>query len=158
MGLVRTLDRWGAVARQPPLWAALAAGLFACGGCSRRAAKRGTACYLTGAVVGNGLKVLFKRPQPRHRFARRPYVSRAAFPSGHGAAEVAFVFGAAQEAPLLFPPIAALAMLAHWSLVREGKHYVSDMLAGGTIGLAIVVAAAKLHTSRSPVEQPEMDE
>jgi undecaprenyl-diphosphatase len=158
MGVVRTLDRWGAVARRPPVWAVLTAGLFACGGCSRRAAKRGTAYYLTGMVVGNGLKLLFKRPQPRHRFARRPYVSRSAFPSGHGAAEVAFVFGAAQEAPLLFPPIAMLAMLAHWSLVREGKHYISDMLVGGTIGLGIVGAAAKLNASRPPADQTETDE
>lgn len=158
MGLVRTLDRWGAVAKHPPVWAVMAAGLSACGDCGRRAARRGAACYLTGTVVGNGLKLLFKRPQPRHRFARRPYVSRSAFPSGHGAAEVAFAFAAAREAPVLILPIGALALLAHWALVRESKHYISDMLAGGIIGLAIVAAAAKLHASGPAVEQTEPDE
>ena len=158
MGLIRTLDRWGAVARKPPVWAAATAGLCACGACGRRAARRGTACYLTGAVVGNGLKLLFKRPQPRHRIARRPYVSRSAFPSGHGAAEVAFAFAVGGESPALFPPIAALAMLAHWSLVREGKHYVSDMLVGGTIGLLIAVAGAKLRAPGPDAGKTEPDE
>ena len=51
MGLVRTLDRWGNVARRPPVWALVASGLFACGGRARRAAGRGTLCYLSGAVV-----------------------------------------------------------------------------------------------------------
>ena len=157
MGLVRTLDRWGNVARRPPVWALVATGLFACGGRARRAARRGTLCYLSGAVVGNGLKLLFKRPQPRHRRPRRPYVARSAFPSGHGASEVAFAFAAAREAPLLMIPIGSLAMLAHWSLVRTGRHYVFDMLVGGTIGLGIVALSAKLLSSRSrtsPVAHP----
>lgn len=64
---------------------------------------------------------------------------RGSFPSGHGAAEVAYVFGASQEAPALFLPLGGAAMLAHWSLVRAGKHYVSDMLMGGFLGLGIAM-------------------
>jgi undecaprenyl-diphosphatase len=104
----------------------------------RRAALRGSTCYLLGAAVGNGLKPLFGRPQPRHRLRRRPQVVRGSFPSGHGAAEVAYTFGAAQEAPIAFVPFAAMALLAHWSLVRSSKHYVADMLVGGTLGLILV--------------------
>lgn len=98
-------------------------------------------------MIGNVLKLAFKRPQPRHRWPRRPYVARSAFPSGHGASQVAFALAAAREAPPLIVPIGALAMLAHWSLVRTSKHYISDMLAGGTIGLGIVALSAKLVAS-----------
>ena len=81
MGLVRTLDRWGNVARRPPVWALVASGLFACGGRARRAAGRGTLCYLSGAVVGNGLELLFKLPQPRHRRRARTAGARRAAPA-----------------------------------------------------------------------------
>jgi membrane-associated phospholipid phosphatase len=145
----RTPARVGVLTRQPLAWASVITGIAAGGPRGRRAALRGTLCYLLGAIVGNGVKPLFQRPQPRHRWKRKPQVVRGAFPSGHGAAEVACTFGAAQELPSAFIPLAAMALTAHWSLVRAGKHYVSDLLVGGTIGLALSVLVARVWPTRS---------
>jgi len=142
----RKLGRVGIVTRQPLTWISITALMAGSGRPQmQRAAARGAACYLTGALVGNLPKPLFNREQPRHRKPKNPQVLRGSFPSGHGAAEVAYVFGASQEAPLLFGPLGAAAALAHWSLVRAGKHYVSDFAVGGTIGLLIAFAALRLR-------------
>jgi hypothetical protein len=53
------------------------------------------------------------------------------------------VFSAAQEAPLAFVPFATMAMLAHLSLTRDGKHYVTDTLVGGTMGVLIAAYAGR---------------
>ncbi|MGH3915270.1 MAG: phosphatase PAP2 family protein, partial [Pseudonocardiaceae bacterium] len=118
----------------------------------RRAALRGFVCYLLGAGAGNLPKSLFGRAQPRHRWPRKPQVARGAFPSGHAAAEVAYVFGASLEAPIAFIPLGTMALLAHSSLVKEGKHYISDTLVGGTIGLGVVALTAKAWSPRTSVE------
>jgi membrane-associated phospholipid phosphatase len=94
-------------------------------------------------VVGNLLKPLFGRPQPRHHWTRKPQVIKGAFPSGHAAAEVAYVFGASLEAPATFVPLGTMALLAHLSLVKAGKHYISDTLGGGIMGLAVVALMAQ---------------
>lgn len=134
----------GGITRQPLLWALVSAGMATVGGSEgRKAALRGTGCYLVGAAVGNLPKPVFGRPQPRHRRARKPQVIRGSFPSGHACAEVAFVFGAAQEMPKSFLPFATMAMLGHLSLIRRGKHYLSDTLVGGVMGLAIAAYAAR---------------
>lgn len=141
----RKLGRAGIVTRQPLLWASATA-LMASSGkpALQRAAARGAACYLTGAVLGNLPKPLFNRAQPRQRKPKKPQILRGSFPSGHGAAEVGYVFGASQEEPLLLLPLGTAAALAHWSLVRAGKHYVTDFLVGGTMGLVIAFAALRI--------------
>lgn len=149
--LARKLGRAGIVARQPLTWAAVTALMAGLGGPKgRRAARRAGVCYLVGAAVGNLPKPLFGRPQPRQRRAKKPQVARGSFPSGHNAAEVAYVFGASQEAPAAFVPLAALALVSHWSLVRAGKHFVSDTLVGGTMGLAVAAVAAKVWPPSTP--------
>lgn len=141
----RMLGRVGLLTRQPLVWAGVTAVLAAVGGPrGQRAARRGAICYLVGAALGNLPKPLFGRPQPRHRRAKKPQVFRGSFPSGHNTAEVAYVFGASQEAPAAFIPLGTLAVLAHWSLVRAGKHFVSDTLVGGAMGLAVAAVAAKV--------------
>lgn len=110
---------------------------------ARRAALRGSACYLAGAIVGNMPKTLFGRHQLRHRRVRNPKIVRGSFPSGHACAQVAFVFEAAQEAPKAFLPFATMAMLAHLSLTKNGKHFVSETLVGDTMGRLIAAYAAK---------------
>jgi membrane-associated phospholipid phosphatase len=50
----------------------------------------------------------------------------------------------AQELPLLAIPLAAAATAAHWSLIRSDKHHVSDVLAGGAIGLGVAYLMHKL--------------
>lgn len=81
-------------------------------------------------------------------------MARGAFPSGHAAAEVAYIFGASYELPSAFVPLGTGALLAHWSLVRAGKHFVSDTIVGGTIGLALVAITAKVWPSPSKIEAP----
>lgn len=127
------------------MWLLVTVGMVAGGGPDiRRAAARGYICYLLGGAVGNLQKPLFGRAQPRHRRIRKPQVIRGAFPSGHAAAEVAYVFGASLDAPVAFVPLGTMALLAHLSLIRAGKHYISDTLVGGFIGLAVVAVTAKI--------------
>lgn len=139
-----TSARLGAVTRRPLVWILVTAVMAAAGGSrGRRAALRGYMCYLLGSAAGNLPKPLFGRAQPRHLRVRKPQVVRGAFPSGHAAAEVAYVFGASLEAPIAFLPLGTMAMLAHLSLVKAGKHYISDTLVGGMIGLAVVALTAR---------------
>lgn len=141
----KTLARLGDITRRPLIWMLATAVMATAGGPKgKRAALRGFTCYLLGAGAGNLPKPLFGRAQPRHRWPRKPEVVRGAFPSGHAAAEVAYVFGASLEAPIVFLPLGTMAMLAHLSLVKDGKHYISDTLVGGTIGLGVVVLTAKV--------------
>jgi membrane-associated phospholipid phosphatase len=140
----KKFDRLGAITRRPLLWILLTAVMAAAGGPrGKQAALRGYVCYLLGGVAGNLPKPLFGRAQPRHRWPRKPQVIRGAFPSGHAAAEVAYVFGASLEAPIVFLPLGTMALLAHLSLIKSGKHYISDTLVGGMIGIAVVALTAK---------------
>lgn len=140
----RTLRRLGVITRQPLLWVFATAVMAAAGGPKgKQAALRGSVCYLLGLGAGNLLKPLFGRAQPRHARPRKPQTVRGAFPSGHAAAEVAYVFGASLEAPSAFLPLGTMAMLAHLSLIKDGKHYISDTLVGGIIGLIMVALTTK---------------
>jgi membrane-associated phospholipid phosphatase len=109
----------------------------------RQAALRGAVCYVLGLAADNLPKPFFGRAQPRHSRPRKPQVIRGSFPSGHNAAEVAYVFGASLEVPIVFLPLGTMALLRHLSLVKAGKHYVSDTIVGGFIGLAVAVLTAK---------------
>ncbi|MBV9060588.1 MAG: phosphatase PAP2 family protein [Pseudonocardiales bacterium] len=140
----KTLARIGVITRQPLLWILATAVMAAKGGeRGRQAALRGLVCYLLGLAAGNLPKPLFGRAQPRHSRPRKPQVIRGSFPSGHNAAEVAYVFGASLEAPIVFLPLGTMALLGHLSLVKAGKHYVSDTIVGGFIGLAVAALTAK---------------
>lgn len=140
----RLLGRIGSICRQPLVWAVTTMILARIGGSKgKRAAKRGALCYLLGAGIGNGAKPLFGRPQPRHRHPKKPQMIFGAFPSGHSAAEAAYIFGASQEFPQSFILLGPLGMLGHWALVRERKHYDSDIVAGALIGLSVAWLIAK---------------
>ncbi len=68
----------------------------------------------------------------------------SSFPSGHAATDLAFNLGASQEIPLLFIPLSAATLAAHWSIVRSRGHYLSDVLAGGGLGIVVALAAWRL--------------
>ncbi|MGI8425508.1 MAG: phosphatase PAP2 family protein [Actinomycetota bacterium] len=141
----RLLGRIGMVTRQPLFWASVTIPLAnADGPQGPRAARRGVVGYLIAAALGNGLKPVFGRPQPRHRRAKKPQIIFGAFPSGHSAAETAYVLGASQEMPKAFLPLGTAAMLGHWALVRARKHYDSDVIAGAAIGAGVALGMAKL--------------
>jgi hypothetical protein len=104
-------------------------------------------CFIANIVI----KPLAYRRRPQGAGEDRitPYTS--SFPSGHTASDSAFVFGVAQELPLLAIPLAAAATAAHWSLIGSNKHHVSDVLAGGAIGLAWHPScASRGHQTRPP--------
>jgi membrane-associated phospholipid phosphatase len=152
----KTAARIGVITRQPLLWILATAVMVTKGGeRGRRAALRGSVCYLLGLAAGNLPKPLFGRAQPRHSRPRKPQVIRGSFPSGHNAAEVAYVFGASLEAPIVFLPLGTMALLGHLSLVKAGKHYVSDTIVGGIIGLAVAVLTAKAWAPRTG-HRPQM--
>lgn len=136
--------RAGDVIQRPPAWAAIAVGLCAAGERGRRAALRGSACYLSAAAAHLPIKALVGRRHPpgsaRHQLG--PFTS--SFPSGHAASDLAFVFGASQVLPVAFLPLSACSLAVHWSLVRKRAHYPSDVLAGGALGIAVALAMGKL--------------
>jgi len=146
--------RAGDIIQRPPAWAAIAAGLCATGERGRRAALRGSVCYLSAAAAHLPIKALVGRRHPpgsaRHQLG--PFTS--SFPSGHAAADLAFVFGASQVLPVAFLPLSACSVAVHWSLVRKRAHYPSDVLAGGGLGIAVALAMWKLW----PPGQPAADD
>jgi membrane-associated phospholipid phosphatase len=151
--LVRTGSRKGAsapsragdVLRQPIVWTALAAGLALTGRHGRRAAVRGAACSAAASLIHLPIKRLFRRPRPICAGMRAAGPLTSSFPSGHTAADLSFIFGAAQELPVLLLPLSIGTLASHWSLLRARKHYPSDIVAGGAIALAVTGAAWKLR-------------
>lgn len=143
--LTTALDRTGSITKQPPFWAAAAAAIaFGGGQRGRQAALRGGVGYATAAVVANLLiKPFVQRPRPPQTRERKIGPLTSSFPSGHTATDLAFVFSAAQELPALFVPLAAGTATGHWSIVRTGTHYISDVLAGGLVGITVAWALRK---------------
>ncbi len=144
--MTTALDRFGAIAKRPPIWAVVAGALVAWGGRrGREAALRGGVAYVIAAVVANLLiKPAVHRRRPPGSDQARIGPITSSFPSGHAATDLAFIFGASQRIPVLFPPLAACTLAAHWSLARTRAHYVSDILAGGALGIGVAVAVGLL--------------
>ena len=140
------LDRVGAVTKRPPIWAVTAAGLVAGGGRrGRDAALRGGVAYAAAALLANVLvKPAVRRTRPPGSDQARVGPITSSFPSGHAATDLPFVFGVSQRVPALFPPLAACTIAAHWSLVRTRAHYVSDILVGGALGIAVAAVVGAL--------------
>ncbi len=160
------LDRVGAVAKRPPIWAVVSAGLVLRGGRrGRDAALRGGVAYLVAAFAANVLvKPVVHRPRPRGSEQARVGPITSSFPSRHAATDLAFVFGVSQRVPALFPPLAACTIAAHWSLVRTRAHHFSDILVGGTVGIAVAAAVGVLSPddgsdTKEPLNaEPDNDE
>ena len=129
------------IARQPLFWGAVAAALALSGPRGRRAALRGGACYATTGLLHLPLKRLIARRHPRGAGLMRLGPVTSSLPSGHAASDLSFTFGVAQELPLLFIPLSAATVGAHWALIRGREHYPSDVLAGGALGIAVALAA-----------------
>jgi membrane-associated phospholipid phosphatase len=112
---------------------------------SRDAALRGGVAYGIAAVLTNlVMKPLVHRRRPAGSEEARIGPITSSFPSGHAATDLAFVFGVSQRVPFLFPPLAACTVAAHWSLVRTRAHHLTDILAGGAVGIAVAVAVGAM--------------
>jgi undecaprenyl-diphosphatase len=133
------IDRVGNVTKRPPIWAVVAAALVWRGGArGRDAAARGGVGYAVAAVLANlVVKPLVKRRRPDGSEQARIGPLTSSFPSGHAATDLAFVFGVSQAVPAMFVPLSAATLTAHWSLVRTRAHHLSDVLAGGALGIAV---------------------
>ena len=166
MGRVTTmLDRVGSVTKRPPIWAVVSAGLVAFGnGRGRAAALRGGVGYGIAAVLANLVvkPVVHRRRPPDAADHARIGPITSSFPSGHAATDLAFVFGVAQEIPVLFAPLSAATFTAHWSLVRSRAHYVSDILVGGALGIGVALGMRVLWPTGAdhggdPGDSPSVD-
>jgi undecaprenyl-diphosphatase len=133
------LTRAGRITEQPPFWGGVATALAVKGGVrGRQAALRGSVSYLVAAFVANIVcKPFVRRRRPQGADKSRIGPLTSSFPSGHTASDLAFVFGAAQELPLLVIPLAGATVAGHWSLIQRRKHHMSDVFGGGTIGLGV---------------------
>ena len=141
-------DRAGNLIQRPPSWAAIAGLLASTGPRGRRAALRGGACYLSAVAVHLPIKALVGRRHPPGSALLQLGPFTSSFPSGHAAADLAFVFGAAQELPASFVPLSCATLAVHWSLVRKRAHYPSDVLVGGALGIAVSLASRKVWPPR----------
>ncbi len=156
--LATVLDVSGRVAKQPPFWVAVAGGVAAAGrgaDGSRRTAAQALVGYGSAGVVANLiLKPMFGRERPpgAGKLIRPPTSS---FPSGHAACDTAFALIVARALPVLAMPMLALTTASHWSLWRERSHYVSDILAGDAVGVALAMAVLRLWPA--PVGDPGGD-
>ncbi|MCA1697449.1 MAG: phosphatase PAP2 family protein, partial [Actinobacteria bacterium] len=141
-------SRAGDVLKQPLVWAGFAVALSLTGPRGRRAALRGAACSATASLIHLPIKHVIGRRRPRGAGLRGPGPLTTSFPSGHTASNLGFMFGAAQELPLLIVPLTVATLGSHWSLIRARKHYPSDVIGGGAIALAVTAAAWKIHPPR----------
>jgi membrane-associated phospholipid phosphatase len=153
-----TLAPWLAraawIAEQPLIWGGVATALAVKGGTKgQHAALRGGVCYLVAALIANiVIKPLVYRRRPHDAGEGRITPVTSSFPSGHTASNLAFVFGVVQELPLLAIPLAGTATVASGSLIYSGKHHVSDVFAGGAIGLGVAYLVWKSWpTETSPL-------
>lgn len=143
----------GDVLQQPPAWAGVAAALALAGPRGRRAALRGSVCYTAAALAQILIKPMVRRSRPPGSGRMRVGPVTSSFPSGHAASDLAFNLAASQELPVLFIPLSAATLGAHWSLVRSRGHYVSDVLAGGALGVVVAAVAWKLWPPKGEAEE-----
>ena len=136
------------VASQPVVWIVFASALALTGPRGRRAALRGAVCSATASLIHLPLKRAFRRPRPRGAGRGPIGPVTSSFPSGHTASDLGFMFGAAQELPMLLLPLSVATLGSHWSLVRSHKHYPSGVIAGGALALAVNAVAWKLRPPR----------
>lgn len=148
--VISAIDRIGAITKRPPIWAVVAGGLVWRGGKRNRdAALRGGVSYAVAAVLANMvMKPLAHRRRPAGSGQAKIGPLTSSFPSGHAATDLAFVFGVSARVPALFPALAACTVAAHWSLVRSRAHHITDILAGGALGIAVAAAVAALWPGR----------
>ena len=124
------------------LWWALGVALYLFGGAFRFVAiAAGAAAAAAGILVFCGLKHTSRRKRPfeivPHCWASVPPPDRYSFPSGHTitAFAVALSIGPFYH-PLLLGLVAAAILIAA-SRIILGMHFLSDVLAGSIIGIAL---------------------
>jgi undecaprenyl-diphosphatase len=128
------------------LWYGLAGMLLLYGGAPRYAAVgSASAAALAGVLVFKSIKLISQRPRPcqlePHCWSKVLPPDRFSFPSGHtmtafSVALVVSYFYPSLEAPLFF-----LAISIAVSRIVLGMHFLSDVLAGVVLGVALGCAS-----------------
>lgn len=110
-----------------------------------------TAVAVGGAgLAANALKVVAGRARPRalddgvwgFHFFEVGYRFNS-FPSGHAAIAAAVAASICLARPGVWPAAAALWLALAAGRVLNGSHFASDVLAGGAVGIAIMVLVAR---------------
>lgn len=147
-GAVKALGPVAGLADQPPLYAlsgaVIAGGLGSGDARLLRAGSRMLAAHALATFAKNVFKRSIDRSRPamiatagRYERGRGKRFESAynSFPSGHTASAIAVARSAAREYPALATPALATAVLLGSLQVVRSKHFVSDIVAGASIGL-----------------------
>jgi undecaprenyl-diphosphatase len=104
------------------------------------------ACFAGGELLNTGLKVVFHRARPHFAHPLAPVPDSYSFPSGHASVSVAvygalalILAGAVQRTSVrvvIATAASSLAVLIGASRVVLDVHYLSDVLAGFSVGVA----------------------
>ncbi|GAB9470730.1 Phosphatidic acid phosphatase [Globisporangium polare] len=122
-------------------------------------------CMFVDLLVIIVLKLIFKRARPPHHQTDSRFVGpdQHSFPSGHATRVgciVALIFYLSETHPsmireffhmsptVLCPLIVVWALSIGFSRVALGRHYPSDILAGGVIGMLVIFPLAQFVINR----------
>jgi membrane-associated phospholipid phosphatase len=130
---------------QPEVVFGVGGGMWAAGALGGRPKLRRSGARVLASVVAAGvataaLKIFVGRLRPditTDQYVFRPFSREDAFPSGH--ATVAFAFASSLATEIHRPWASALlyagAVGTAWSRLNDQKHWLSDVLAGATVGI-----------------------
>ena len=122
-------------------WAAASAALSLGGGRYRLAAAEGLVAWSAAEASAAGVKRVVSRRRPlRPRGGARTRSS--SMPSSHTASAVAYAVAAGARVPALAAPLGLVAGAIGWSRLVSRRHYPTDVVAGGVLGLVVGGATA----------------
>ena len=114
----------------------------------RRVCLEGLESLAAAALVSRGAKLAFRLERPsfdpghKHWFSR---LSADSFPSGHAMSAFASAAVLSTEYPELAPVFYLVATYVGLARVQQGTHWVSDVLVGAAIGMALGSAAVRIN-------------
>ena len=134
------------------LWYGLGAMLLIFGGASRYAAVAASgSAAIAGVLVFKILKLLSQRPRPcqyePHCWSKVLPPDRFSFPSGHTMTAFSIALVVSYFYPSLEGPLFFLALSIAVSRVVLGMHFLSDVLAGAVLGVALGCASITAFAS-----------
>jgi undecaprenyl-diphosphatase len=119
-----------------------------------RATLAAAAAVASAGLTVTALKQLFDRARPPAADSALDPIglvpSSASLPSGHAATAFAAAVAVGLVYPRLRRPLLAMAAVVALSRVYLGVHYLSDVLAGAMLGIALGVAAAWAVRAAAP--------